>query len=217
LTENSPALLWDMDGTLFDSKETHFISWQYALRQQGYELDRQVYNENFGRNNRANVPLFLGFEPGPNLYLTIVETKETYFRQIAPQTTTLVPGVQSWLSEACKRKIPQVIASSAPMINIQTLLAEFELLSYFDHLISGEDLPAKPEPDIFLVAAKSVHRIPEDCWVIEDSLPGIQAAKNAGMRCIAVATTHSPTDLAMADVVLQDFTTPLCQIILPAS
>jgi len=213
LIEMTPAFLWDMDGTLFDSKETHFISWQHALQMHGYTLDRQIYNANFGRNNRANVPLFLGFEPEPDLYDTIVETKERVFRQIAAESASLVPGVQSWLTTARNAHIPQVVASSAPMVNIETLLAEFGLISFFDHLISGEDMPAKPEPDIFLAAAQVVQRAPDHCWVIEDSLPGIMAAKNAGMRCIAVATSHPASELSMADVILTDFTTPLAKVI----
>lgn len=214
MIEKTPALLWDMDGTLFDSKETHFISWQHALQMHGYTLDRQIYNANFGRNNRVNVPLFLGFEPEPDLYETIVETKERVFRQIAPESAKLVPGVLAWLGTAKNAQFPQVVASSAPMINIETLLAEFGLISFFDQLISGEDMPAKPEPDIFLTAALTAQRTPDQCWVIEDSLPGIQAAKNADMRCIAVATLHHASELSMADVILADFTTPLASVIL---
>jgi len=204
-----PALLWDMDGTLFDSKEVHFKSWQFALDQYGYQLDRQIYDLNFGRNNQVNIPLFLGFDPDPHLYNAIVEIKEGYFRQIAPNEMTLVLGVETWLAQAKEDHLPQVVASSAPMENITAMLRSFNLSHYFDHLISGADLPAKPAPDIFLQAAQKLSRSPESCWVIEDSLAGIRAAKNAGMRSIAVSTSLEKTDLSIADHVVEDFTTPL--------
>ena len=206
------AFLWDLDGTIVDTKDCHFFTWESALNMHGFELDRDVYGMNFGRNNNALAPLFLGFDPDDDLLEALIDHKETLFRQIAPKQTELVHGVRTWLSTAAGMNIKQAIASSAPIENITTMLAHFELERYFNTIISGTYLPAKPEPDIFLKAAQDLRCSPVNCLVIEDSIAGVKAAKNAGMHCVAVSTSHSREELFQADIVVDDFTGSLNEI-----
>lgn len=213
MSERYNALLWDLDGTIVDTKACHFFSWQKTLQKHGYSIDQAVFEENFGRKNTTLVPLFLGLDPGADLMGQIINEKETIFRRLAPKQAGLVPGVRSWLSTAEELNFTQVIASSAPIENIAIMLATFELENYFEIIISGTELPAKPEPEIFLKAAHAVGCHPKDCLVIEDSLAGIRAAKNAGMKCIAVTTTHPRVELTMADLVLDDFFRPLRDVL----
>jgi beta-phosphoglucomutase len=121
------AILWDLDGTIVDTKDCHFFTWESALQKHGFVLNRDTFEMNFGRNNHALAPLFLGFEPDTILLEQLIDHKETLFRQIGPQQTTLVPGVKTWLSTARGMNIKQAIASSAPMENITTMLSHFEL------------------------------------------------------------------------------------------
>jgi beta-phosphoglucomutase-like phosphatase (HAD superfamily) len=79
--------------------------------------------------------------------------------------------------------------------------------------ISGADLPAKPEPDVFLQATHVLDQSIERFIVIEDSPPGVKAAKRARMMCIAVATNQPKSELMMADLVLEDFTRPLMDVL----
>jgi HAD superfamily hydrolase (TIGR01509 family) len=213
MAEINLAILWDMDGTIIDSKAVHFSSWQYALRQHGFELDSGIFNDNFGRNNNSILPLFLGFDPAPDLFDQITDVKETHFREIAPVEANLFPGVESWLKDVKEMGVPQIVASSASMENIQVLLKSFNLLPYFNLLISGEDLPSKPAPDVFIKAASAIEHSPSSCLVIEDSLSGIMAAKQAGMTCIAVATTHHILELTSADLVVEDFRQSLADVL----
>lgn len=212
MNEANHAILWDLDGTIVDTKDCHFFTWESALHKHGYELDRNVYEMNFGRNNHALAPLFLGFNPDADLLTALIDHKETLFRQIAPEQTGLVPGVRTWLSTVAEINIKQAIASSAPMENITTMLVHFELERYFNTIVSGTNLPAKPEADIFLKAAKTLGCSPANCLVIEDSLAGVKAAKNAGMQCVAVSTSHSWEDLHQADIVVDDFTGSINEI-----
>ncbi len=207
------AIIWDMDGTIIDSKNSHFITWKSTLENHGYTLDREVFDTHFGRNNQTILPLFLGFVPEPALMEEIVQEKEKGFRKVGPKHSTLIPGVRNWIEQANANHIPQAIASSGNLENIETLLTSFSLLSYFDAVIPGDALPAKPEPVIFLKAADALNTPPEHCLVIEDSPAGMKAAVNAGMICIAVTTTFSHSELSHADVVLSDFTTPLKDIL----
>lgn len=205
------AILWDLDGTIVDSKECHYKSWKAVFDKHGFPFSRSAYEENFGRNNQTALSIYLGYQPDRDLAEMIVEEKENIFRRNVGEESLLVPGVRAWLEAAQDRQFPQAVASSAPMENIVSTLASFKLRSYFDHLVSGAELPAKPEPDVFLEAARKVGHAPERCLVIEDSAPGVRAAKNAKMRCIAVATSRNDKSLASADLVIKDFTLPFAQ------
>ena len=207
------AILWDLDGTIVDTKESHFLTWQRALEKLGFVLEKAVFEVNFGRNNRTLVPLFLGFQPDVELMAEIIADKEALFRQIAPHQVGLVPGVKTWLSIANDMNISQAIASSAPMENIAIMIEKFDLRPFFASIVSGAALPAKPEPDVFFQAAQTLDIPPADCLVIEDSIAGVQAANQAGMRCIAVTTTHQRDELSQAAIVVDDFTVPFNEIL----
>lgn len=207
------AILWDMDGTIIDTKACHFSTWRDVLEEHGFCLDQDVLDVNFGRNTRTILPLFLGFDPDPTLMEQLIKEKEVRFREVAPLEATLIPGVESWLGTAQTQGIPQAIASSGSRSNIETMMSSFNLCHYFTEIVSGADLPAKPQPDVFLKAADLLGQPPERCLVIEDSLPGVKAAKNAGMTCIAVTTTLPRSELTLADRVVDDFSSPIMDVL----
>lgn len=103
------------------------------------------------------------------------------------------------------------IASSAPPANIDAVVNELELRQYFDTLVSGVDMPGKPDPALFLEVARCISVPPEGCVVVEDAIAGVEAAKRAGMACIAVTTTNPAEVLSAADIVVDRLDT------LPAS
>jgi beta-phosphoglucomutase len=208
LATSSIAILWDMDGTIIDTKACHFVSWEETLKHHGYHLDRDIYDANFGRNTRTMLPLMLGFDPEPAFAASLLKEKEDLFLEAAPRMARLFDGVENWLAYASENQIPQAVASSGSIKNIKNMMGYFELTHYFDALVAGSDLPAKPEPDVFLKAARALNTPPEACIVIEDSLAGVRAAKNAGMTCIALASSHSREALKQADVVLDHFNAP---------
>jgi beta-phosphoglucomutase len=212
LKEPINAILWDLDGTIVDTKACHYFTWQSVIQSHGFMLDDTVYEQNFGRNNMTLLPLLLGFTPRTDLITDMIEEKEELFRQIAPEQIKLIPGVQGWLTAANQQHLKQAIASSAPAENITTMLRVFDLERYFSAIISGSNLPAKPEPDVFFQAADSLEVSPKNCLVIEDSIAGVEAAHRAGMRCIAVLTTHHREELIKADLVVDDFTEPFAEL-----
>jgi HAD superfamily hydrolase (TIGR01509 family) len=207
------AILWDLDGTIIDSTECHFESWSQALKSHGYTITREIFDAHYGRNTQSVLPLYLGFEPDPELFEKINIKKEEIFRDEVVKKGAMVPGVESWMRSANQLGIKQAIASSSGMKNITIMLSAFGLLGYFDLLVSGANLPAKPEPDVFLEAAKLIELSPAECLVIEDSSAGVQAAKEAGMTCIAVLTSHTKSQLTAADLLVDDFRTPLLDAI----
>ena len=99
------------------------------------------------------------------------------------------------------------VASSSPMSEIERTMDALGIRSYFEHLVTGEAVAqSKPAPDIFLYSAKLMNLEPKDCIVIEDSSHGVQAAKLAGMYCIAYVDPHEPAqDVSLADEVVEDY------------
>lgn len=198
------CVIWDMDGTLIDSKELHYLTWQMALKKISLDLDRKVFDEHFGKSNLISLPLYLGFQPDATLFQELLTFKEVSFQNQAPSKTHLFPGVSDWLDYFKKNNFKQALASSAPMSNIQFLINQFEISGFFNTVLAGPDYPSKPAPDIFLKAAELLEAEPHNCVVIEDSHVGVDGAKRAGMHSIAVANTHA-ADTLNADLVILDF------------
>ena len=129
--------------------------------------------------------------------------KESLFFELAPTLIKPIPGALPWLKYLSQR-FPQAVASSAPMPVIEMLLSVLEIRHHFQALASGSEINSKPAPDVFLLAAEMLGVHPHDCLAIEDSPQGVEAAKSAGMRCIALGTSVPITQLTKADVLIQD-------------
>jgi HAD superfamily hydrolase (TIGR01509 family) len=162
----------------------------------------ETFNKIFGRNNASSLELLLGHPPSAELLRMVDTVKEETFRQLARERVRLLPGVVSWLEAFQSCKIPQAVASSAPMENIDLMVDVLGIRAYFAHLVSGHSMPGKPDPAVFLEAARRIGVLPEHCLVIEDSPPGVSAARRAGMVCVAVETTHEAWELGQAHLIL---------------
>ncbi len=199
---NIAAVLWDMDGVLADTGLLHYETWKLVLDEQGIPFDMETFGRVFGRNNASSLEALLGHPPSEELLRLVDKVKEETFRQLVPQRVRRLPGVIDWLEGFQRLDLPQAVASSAPMENIDLLVDVLGMRAYFAHLVSGHAMPGKPDPAVFLEAARRVGVEAGRCLVIEDSPAGIGAARRAGMRCVGVATTHEAGKLGEADVVL---------------
>jgi beta-phosphoglucomutase-like phosphatase (HAD superfamily) len=197
------AILWDMDGVLADTGEAHFQAWKALMASQGRELSREAFNDTFGMANPAIMARWFGDDLSPEAGAALVAEKERQFRAMIPQYVPLGPGVRRWLAWGRVVGCRQVVASSGEMDNIVAVLTYHEVGNYFDAIVSGNCLPqSKPDPTVFLYAAAGVGAAPRDCLVIEDGVVGVEAARRAGMRCLAVTSTHRAERLAGADQIV---------------
>jgi HAD superfamily hydrolase (TIGR01509 family) len=197
------AVLWDLDGTLVDTKEFHYRSWALALPEFGYPFPADRFQRSFGMNNSGVLEVFLGRPVEPELVDAISMRKEILFRELLHGNVRALPGVQQWLDRLRRWGARQAVASSAPPANIDVMLGELGIAPYFDAVVSGYDLPSKPDPAVFLQAAERLGVPRRDCIVMEDAVAGVQAARRAGMRCIAVASTNPVEALHEADIVVE--------------
>jgi HAD superfamily hydrolase (TIGR01509 family) len=196
------AVLWDMDGVLADTSRLHFETWERVLKEQGIPFDRQKFHLIYGLKNRDLLPFLAGKPYEPQWMDRIADQKELMFRQAIPNHLSLEPGVLDWLQHFNSWGWKQAVASSAPPENVDALVDELNIRQYFNALVTPGDLPGKPDPAVFLLAARMVDVVPNQCIVIEDSIPGIEAARHGGMHTIAVTTTNPPEALTQADIIV---------------
>jgi len=197
------AIIWDMDGVIANSGDAHFQAWQALFAERGSTVTREQFEATFGMANPAILRQWVGEDTAEDVLQRLGARKEQLFRQMVQQHVHILPGVEKWLARARSQDFRQACASSGEMANIVAVLTALNVVQYFDALLSGAFLPrSKPDPAIFLQAAAAVGADPVQCVVIEDGIVGVEAAKRAGMRCIAVTTTHPADKLSGADLIV---------------
>jgi len=196
------AVLWDMDGTLIDSGNTHWDTWRDALALEGYQLTREQFNATFGQRNDTILRSYFGHDLSLSEIARISDAKEARYRELVRSgEIRLHAGVHAWLDRLHTAGWRQAIASSAPRLNIEALLETLRIAQYFGAVTSGDDVErGKPDPQIFQTAAGMLGVPPERCIVVEDALVGVEGARRAGMRCVGVLTTQPTLD---ADLVVE--------------
>ena len=181
------AVLWDLDGTLVDSEEFHWLSWRDTMRTEGVELSYDQFLASFGQRNDRILANWL---PGVDVERArrIGEEKEAEYRRLV-ETHGLqpLPGAREWLGALRTAGWKQSIASSAPGQNVTTMLRVLGLESHLDAIVAAEDVTiGKPDPQVFLAAARKLEVPPARCIVVEDAAAGVEAGRRGGMRTIGV-------------------------------
>jgi beta-phosphoglucomutase family hydrolase len=196
--------IFDWDGVIINSAAHHETSWERLARECGKVLPENHFKRGFGMKNEVIIPELLRWTAVPTEVRILSLRKEAIYREIVrEQGMVALPGVESWLKTLREAGIPCVIASSTHRENITTTLEVLGLVDYFADLVTAEDVKrGKPDPEVFLTAARRIDVEPADGIVFEDALVGIAAAHAAGMRVVAVATTEPKDKLAHADWVV---------------
>ncbi|MCS7275863.1 MAG: HAD family phosphatase [Dehalococcoidia bacterium] len=206
---SSVALLWDLDGVLVDSAAFHYQAFREVLAQMGHDLDEETFRRSLlGLRNDAILRRLLGDLP-PEQVQDLAHRKEEAFRRLIEGRVQPLPGAREMVLAARERGMLQGIVSSTPRQNVLLVLRTLGLEDAFTAVVAEGDVSrGKPDPEGFLLAARRLQVPPEACTVIEDAPEGVQAAKAAGMRCLAVATTRPPHMLSQADLVVESLADP---------
>ncbi|MBI2816859.1 MAG: HAD family phosphatase [Acidobacteria bacterium] len=200
--QNRRAVLWDLDGTLLDSAQHHWLAWHDSMAAEGVELTYEHFLKHFGQRNDVTIPEYLGRTVSPDELARISDAKENHYRRMVRERgIELLPGVGPWLKRLKAGGWKQAIASSAPRLNVDVIVDTLKIRCYFDLIVSAEDVRrGKPDPEIFLEAASRLAVPPGRCVVVEDAPAGVEAARRAGARIIAVLTSQQTLN---ADVVVR--------------
>ncbi len=196
------AVLWDMDGTLIDSEEFHWIAWRDTMQKEGIPITRKQFLATFGQRNDAIIPQWLGTAATPERIKGIAAAKEHLYRDLVRKHGMRpLPGVATWLDRLQEAGWLQAIASSAPWKNIDVILEALSATHLFQAIVSAEDVHhGKPDPEVFLVAASRLVVLPANSIVVEDAVAGVEAAHRAGMHSIGVSRNGKHLG---ADIVVQ--------------
>jgi beta-phosphoglucomutase len=198
------ALILDMDGVIIDSNRWHRLAWAEYNRRHGIETDEAMQQRMYGKRNDDIVRDFFGAHlPDEEVYAHGAAKEQLYREMIRPALNeSLVPGVREFLKR--HRGEPVGMATNAEPENVEFLMDEAQLRPYFRVAVDGHQVPnPKPHPDIYLRAAELLDVPLRDCVVFEDSLPGIEAARAAGMAVVGITTTHR--ELPGVDLEIRDF------------
>ncbi|MDE3145447.1 MAG: HAD family phosphatase, partial [Bacteroidota bacterium] len=135
------------------------------------------------------------------------DEKENIYREIYAPHIKPVAGLIELLELLQQKNIPMVIATSGIPVNIEFMLQHIPIKKYFKSIINSTHIShGKPHPEIYQIAAKNLGFAPEKCIAFEDAVAGVQSAKAAGLKTIALTTTHQSEELKQADKIVKDFT-----------
>ncbi|MDY6845279.1 MAG: HAD family phosphatase [Thermodesulfobacteriota bacterium] len=200
---NEKAVLWDLDGVVVDTASFHFEAWRKFSHTQCVDFTEEDFRHTFGLRNLEILEKILKRDLHPEEIEALSEEKETIFRDLIGDTIRPLPGVLKLLETLKTHGVRQALVSSTPIENIELILSSLDIKRYFGFIVSANDVKrGKPDPEGFLLAAEKLFVKPKNCVVIEDAIGGVQAAKNAGAKCIAIVGTHPRESLSFADVVV---------------
>ena len=204
------AWIFDCDGVVVDSNAMHVETWRQTAAAHGWPMADPEHIGKCGMTTGAVIREVLRWPVDEAEARRLGEEKEERYRQMIREGgIRAIAGVEAFLRRARAEGRRCAMGSSAPRANVEACLDALGLRWAFDCTVSGEDVArGKPEPDIFLKAAAGLGARPEECVVFEDAPAGEQAAHRAGMRAVAVLTSHTAAELAAADCIWRDFTDP---------
>ncbi len=203
------ALIFDMDGTMIDSMPYHASSWVYFAKRHGIDIDLDdLMRRTTGRTGAECMRELFQREVSPAEALVLVQEKEIMYREAFDPFFAEVAGFKAFAQQALARGLKWGVGTAGDQSNIAFAFSRLKLPSAPHAVVGGDEgLPGKPDPAIFLEAAKRMGTKAQACIVFEDAPFGIEAARRAGMRAVAVCSTHTPAQLAGPHVVatVRDF------------
>jgi len=198
--------IFDLDGVVVDTAKYHFIAWKRLANELGFEftVEENERLKGVSRVDSLNILLEIGkktYDEETKLKLA-AKKNDWYVEYITKMDESeILPGVKDFMKLLKKNNIKIALGSVSK--NAMTILNNINLTDYFDSIIDGTKVShAKPDPEVFLNAAKELKVLPEECVVFEDAVSGIQAAINANMPSIGIG---SPEILTHANKVVPGF------------
>ena len=201
------GFIFDLDGVIVDTAKYHYLAWKKLANQLGFEFTKEQ-NELFkgvSRKRCLNILLEIGNREATQEQFDtwMVEKNADYLVYIENMNVSeILPGVPLVLDFLKRKSIPIALGSASK--NARPILEKVNLLHYFDVIVDGNNVTkAKPNPEVFLIAAKKLGVIAKDCIVFEDAVAGIKAANAANMISIGIGDENV---LSEAQFNFKDFT-----------
>ena len=184
------AFIFDLDGVIVDTAKFHYLAWKELANDLGFDFTEEQNEQLKGVSRVASLEILLNIG---NIQLTnehkeilLKEKNEQYLIYIAKMgQDEILPGIKNLLAYLKEHEIPFSLGSASK--NARLILKILDIYDLFDAIVDGNDVStAKPDPEVFLIAAEKLNKDPHDCIVIEDAQAGVQAANNAQMMSIGI-------------------------------
>lgn len=204
--EKIKAILFDMDGVIVDSEPLHFEAHKKALEHFGIEMTLEDYIKHGVASGDDHIYEKMSEKSGKTIdKKEISAIKKQFYREIFDEKGKLIPGILEALQDFSKG-YKLALVSSGTMNAIEYVLEKLNIKNYFSLIVCGEDVErVKPFPDLYLKAIELLNIKRENCIAIEDSATGISAAKEAGLKCIAIPNEFTKNqDLSRADIIMEN-------------
>lgn len=204
---NKKGFIFDLDGVIVDTAKYHFLAWQKLAKSIGIDFSHEQNEQLKGVSRVKSLEKILAWGNktiSEDKFNALMASKnDDYLRFIAKMNhDEILPDVPKVLNYLKEQDQPISLGSASK--NARQILEKVDLLKQFDAIVDGNDVSkAKPDPEVFLIAAKALNIKPEDCIVFEDSVAGVQAANTANMISIGIG---EKSVLHEADYVFSDFT-----------
>ena len=202
------SVLFDMDGVLLDSQPMHYDADIVTLEHYGVKISASDVEKYAGTTNRDR---YIKYKDEYCIDATVEEMvkfrEHCIMRFVQEYSLEPIGGVVELLKSVKSSGLKTAVASSSSYDYIYAVLDRFNIRSYFDAVVSGEDMEnGKPAPDIFLETARVIDSRSEECVVVEDSYNGVLAAVRAGMKVVGYVNLSSGSqDLSIATVIIDNF------------
>jgi beta-phosphoglucomutase len=202
------AAIFDMDGVLVDSYQAHYESWRLLGEKHGLTMTAEQFAGTFGQTSRDIIRNLWGDAIADADVPACDDDKEAMYREIVRRNFPAMAGADALIAALDEAGFALAIGSSGPPANVATVLECLTEGSRFAAQVTGMDVTrGKPDPQVFLIAAEKLGVTPDRCAVVEDAIPGLQAARAAGMAVIALTGTATRDQLAKhADLVVDSLT-----------
>ena len=185
------ALIFDCDGTLADTMPIHYCAWSRAAELFGFELSEDRFYSLGGVPVAKIVEMLLSEAGLSEDVQRIVDFKEAAYLESLPQIEPVEPVLD--IARAYRGQIPMGVASGSTREMVNRTLGQLGIADWFDCIVGAEDTERhKPEPDVFLEAARRLGVDPAGCCVYEDTDTGMEAGRRAGMDCVDIRDFHTP-------------------------
>jgi HAD superfamily hydrolase (TIGR01509 family) len=202
------ALLFDLDGTLTHTDPIHLRAVQRLLADHDRTIDEAGFREQVSGRSNVEIGLRLFPDRTADEHVALLARKEALFREFALDLVPLAGAIEL-INQARERGLGLALVTNAPRENVGHMLGAIGASGRFDTIVYGDEMARpKPDPLPYLTGLERLGATADEALAFEDSPPGVQAAKAAGIVTVGVATTRSPEELtaAGADLVIEDFT-----------
>ncbi|HKJ49349.1 MAG TPA: beta-phosphoglucomutase [Christiangramia sp.] len=204
---NHKAFIFDLDGVIVDTAKFHFLAWRKLANDLGFDFTEEQNEQLKGVSRVESLKRILkwgNMELAEDEFQRQMAMKnENYLSYVNEMDDNeVLPGVQKVLDYLTENKIPFALGSASK--NARPILKKINLYDKFDAIVDGTDVSkAKPDPEVFLIAADKLNTTPQECVVFEDSVAGVQAANIGKMTSVGIGDSDV---LKEADHIFKDFT-----------